>query len=175
MPDDTVIIFKPKLLDLDFNMRGYTPTHMLERIAEQYPELLKDQIRIFPYVMGAEIFDSVHRYTGFVYTRGENDNPLTKFNDTQFMKGMDGLVMKLGAIVSANCFKGRVEVAHPNEQDYINVLEMGLLSQFEDVGMPRPEEVRRFILDLDTETFIKVVQPYLDHHNYNRIQRKTVF
>ena len=125
--------------------------------------------------MGAEIFDRIYRYTGFVYTRGENDNPLTKFDDTQFMKGIDGLAAELGATVNANLFKGRVEVNHPNEQDYINALEMGLLSQFEDVGMPRPEEVRKFILNLDTETFIKVVQPYLNHHNYNRIQRKTVF
>lgn len=174
MINETIVVFRPSSLDYAIHSSSFVPNRMVERIAQQHPHILCGQLRLYSYVMGGKIFDLEARSTGLVYTRGEEDNPLSRFEPFSFVEGMDNLALALGANVSANEINGRLEIENPKQQDYIRVLEAILLSQFEHVGMGRPEEVRRFVLDLDSEIFARVIRPYLAQKGYTQIQRVTI-
>ena len=174
MPSDLVMIFEPKTpASFIETFRRDREDKLLEKVVAQFPQRLHGQFRIFPYMTLHEdsYLDLDTRTTGFLYTRGEEDNPLTKVDGSAVVKGIESAGLAIPArVISANYFSGKVMVMNPTDNQYLKSLENGLLANYEQIGLSSPPEVIRFILNLDPHSFDRVVKPYLKQSGYNRVE-----
>ena len=172
MPNDLVIIFEPKTpVSFIETFRRDREDKLLEKVVSQFHQRLHGQFRIFPYIALYEDSYWDTRTTGFLYARGEEDSPLTKVDGSAVVNGIENAGLAIRAsLISANHFKGKVMIMNPSDEQYLRSLEMGLLASCEQVGQSGPQEVMRFILNLDPQSFDRVVKPYLKQSGYNRVE-----
>lgn len=153
---------------IEFVLSMVEPQNPLKRMSRH--RLFKRQLRLFYYVDGDR--------SGVVYTRHERDNPLTSVDGNTFMEGLRSAATSTGAIVSGCQLYGVLHttpasVDQPIElsnYQHIELLKLVLSSQHEQLGVRRPRETKRFLVNFGGPVFDEVVLPYIKSRGYREIR-----
>ena len=162
---DLLLVFEPALAD-SYEEETDPVFSMSRAIGKQYAEDVKNQCRLFPYIRKDESDTfGVIRYTGFTYTRVEADNPLTHADSSKLEDVLRTLLPGRPSF-SFGPYGGSAVLDTPSDEDYINFLKAALSFKWKSKEVPEPEQVKRFLINLDNETFERVVKPYLNAEKY---------
>jgi|GEM_PF-4493543 hypothetical protein len=162
--DDFAIIYRPKAF-LVYDGQSDPVDAFLNAILRQHPSDSKGQLGLYPFFYSRRTDYGNMRSAGVAISRGirERRNLLRKFGEEEVNAALREFQRKYGGEFAERLFRSKITDSYPTREQYMRIMDFGMLQDFEALGIKRPGQVRRFVIALDQTdmTIDEVILPYL--------------
>lgn len=168
MTVEKILIYQPEDIDR-YAKAAEGIEQFLNRVTETKILELGQQFRWFAYLRPSVAGNQWH-YAGLIYLRDVNNklDPLAQIDGRSMVEGFGKMATEdLGAkILSAEFGHGRMEMDAHILEDLQRVLGWALAPSHADYGLPSPDEINRFILNLVPEAKDRIIAAFLESKGY---------
>lgn len=163
--DDLAIIYRPKAF-LAYDRQSDPVDSFLNAILRQHPSDSKGQLGLYPFFYSRKTDYGDMRSAGVAVSRGirEIKNLLKKFfGEEEVNAALREFQRRYGGEFVEKLFRSKITDRYPTHEQYRRFMDFGILQDFEEFGIKRPGQVRRFVIALDQTdmTIDTVILPYL--------------
>ena len=163
--DDLAIIYRPKAF-LTYDGQSDPIDAFLNAILRQHPSDSKGQLGLYPFFYSSKTDYGNLRSAGIAVSRklAGRKNLLKKFfGEEEVNAALREFQRKYGGQFVEKLFRSKVIDQYPTHEQYRRFMDFGMIQDFEEFGIKRPGQARRFVIALDSSdrTIDTIILPYL--------------
>ncbi|MBI2659850.1 hypothetical protein HYX07_01685 [Candidatus Woesearchaeota archaeon] len=163
--DDLAIIYRPKAFPT-YDRQSDPVDAFLNAILRQHPSDSRGQLGLYPFFYSKTTDYGALRSAGIAISRriAERRNLLKKFfGEEEVNAALREFQRKYGGQFVEKLFRSRITDQYPTYEQHRRLMDFGMLQDFEELGIKRPGQVRRFVIVLDPRdtTIDTIILPYL--------------